>query len=92
MPPAHPFKLKGVNGGGWKGLAVRCGGWKTEFISEVVEETRLANVFEREEAVDCNCDCTLPMLLRLLLFSDLDCASDLGLVSVFSRRRMPETA
>jgi hypothetical protein len=58
----------------------------------VVEETRFANVCEREDAVDCNCDCMLPTLLRLLLFSDLDCASDLGLVSVFNRRRMPDTA
>jgi hypothetical protein len=31
----------------------------------------------------------LPMLLRLLLPSDLDCASDRGLVSEFSRRSMP---
>jgi hypothetical protein len=58
----------------------------------VVEETRFANVCEREDAVDCNCDCMLPTLLRLLLFSDLECASDLGLVSVFNRRMMPETA
>jgi hypothetical protein len=49
-------------------------------------------VCEREDAVDCNCDCMLPTLLRLLLFSDLECASDLGLVSVFNRRMMPETA
>jgi hypothetical protein len=49
-------------------------------------------VLEREEAVDCSWDCTLPMLLRLLLLSNVDCASDLGLDSVFSRRRMPETA
>lgn len=71
---------------------MRCVGWKTEFISEELGETRLARDWESEEAVDCSCACRLPMLLRLLLPPDLDCASDFGLVSVFSRRSMPETA
>lgn len=61
-------------------------------MSEVVEETRFANVCESEDAVDCNWAWMLLALLRLLLFSDLDCASDLGMASVFNRRRMPETA
>jgi hypothetical protein len=89
IPALHPVSVNGVNGGGWKGEAVRYGGWNTEFISEVVEETRLVNEWESEDAVDCSCDCMLPMLLRLLVPSDLDCASDWGLVSVFSRRSIP---
>jgi hypothetical protein len=60
----------------------------------VVEETKLVNDWEREIAVDWSCDCMLPMLLRLLWLvpSDLDCASDWALLSVFSRRSMPFTA
>lgn len=79
-----------MSGGGWKGEAFRCGGRKTEFISEVVEETRLAKDCEREEAVDWNCACML--FAPPPLVSDLDLASDLGLESVLSRRRMPDTA
>jgi hypothetical protein len=62
-------------------------------MSEVVEETRLVNDWDREDAVDWSCECMLPMLLRLWLpLSDLECASNWGLVSVFSRRSMPFTA
>lgn len=73
---------------------MRCVGWKTEFMSVVFEETRLARDCEREEAVDCSCACRLAMLVRLLLLllSNFDCAPESGLESVFSRRNMPETA
>ena len=92
MPLLHPFRLSGVSGGGWNGLAIRCGGWKTAFISEVLDETKLAKDWESEEAVDCSCDCRLPALLRLLLRSDFACASGLGLDSVFNLRRIPDIA
>lgn len=65
---------------------MRCGGWKTEFMSEVVEETRLAKDCVREDAVDRCCDVVPPLLCPLALDSGL------GLESVFSRRRMPFTA
>jgi hypothetical protein len=58
----------------------------------VVEETKLAKDWESEDAVDWSCDDMLLVLLRLLLPSDLDCTSDWGLVSVFSRRSIPDTA
>lgn len=61
-------------------------------MSVVAEDTRPASDCVSEEAVDCNCDCKLLVPLWLLLLSDLDCASERGLASVLSRRRMPETA
>jgi hypothetical protein len=51
-----------VSGGGWNGLAIRFGGWKTLCMSdaELAEgETRLAKDWEREEAVDWSFDCML---------------------------------
>lgn len=55
-----------------------------------VEDTKLAKDCEREDAVDWSCVC---MLLVLLLWnSGLDSEDALGLESVFSRRRMPDTA
>jgi hypothetical protein len=57
-----------------------------------VGDTRLARECERAEAVDCSCAGRLPILLRLLLLSDIGCAPEFGLDSVFNRRRMPETA
>jgi hypothetical protein len=83
-----------VSGGGWKGLAVRWGAWKTLFMSAAdVLETRLARDCEREDAVDWNCDC-IELLLFVLLFIALEVpfALDLGLASVFSRRITPDTA
>lgn len=59
-------------------------------MSEVEEETRLANDCEREDAVDWNCACMFPVPLPLL--SDLDLVSDFGLESVLSRRRIPDMA
>jgi hypothetical protein len=58
---------------------------------ELVEaDTRLANEWDMEEAVDWSCDCML-----LELFSndlELPLASWLGLASVLSRRSTPDTA
>ena len=57
-------------------------------MSEVVEDTRLANECEREEAVDWSCAC----MLLVLLPSDFESEAALGLESVFNRRSMPDTA
>lgn len=93
MPRAYPFKDNGVSGGGWKGLAFRCGGWKTLCIldAEVDEDdTKLAKEWDREEAVDCSCDC---MLLELSsTFLGLPLVPCFGLASVFRRRSTPDTA
>ena len=59
-------------------------------MSEVLEETRLANECVREDAVDWSFDCML--LEPVLLFSDLFAASEAGLGSVFKRRMIPDTA
>jgi hypothetical protein len=82
-----------VRGGGWKGLTLRCGGWKTLYMSEaeVVDElTRLAKECDSEEAVDWSWDC----MLFVLCSRDLELlfVSCLGLVSVFRRRSTPDTA
>lgn len=56
----------------------------------VVEFTKLAKEWDKEDAVDCSCDCML-----LVLFStdlELPFASCLGLVSVLRRRSTPDTA
>lgn len=34
MVELYPFRVNGVSGGGWNGEALRCGGAKTEFMSE----------------------------------------------------------
>jgi hypothetical protein len=55
-------------------------------MSEVVEEdTRLAKDCESEDAVDWSWDC-------IVLLFDLAPPRDSGLVSVLSRRMMPDTA
>jgi len=59
-------------------------------VSEVLEETRLANECVREDAVDWSFDCML--LALVLLLSDRLVASEAGLGSVFRRRMMPDTA
>jgi hypothetical protein len=83
----------GVRGGGWKGLAVRCGLWSAPFISvSVVDEdsvfdTRLASECVREFAVDTSCDCRL-----LEVLSAVAPVVVAGLASEFRRRNMPPTA
>lgn len=59
-------------------------------MSEGVEETKLAMECDKEEAVDCSCDGIL--LTMLAPPSVRACVFDLGLASVLSRRKMPETA
>jgi hypothetical protein len=80
--------VSGVSGGGWKGLADRYDGWKTVFMSGVVEvETRLEKECEREDAVDWSWDWSvLPSLVAR------GPPFDAGLESVLSRRRMPDIA
>jgi len=93
MPLFHPCRVMGVRGGGWKGLAVRCGLWSAPCISlsvvedESVFDTRLASECEREFAVDTSCDCRL-----LEVLSAVAPVVVAGLASEFSRRNMPPTA
>jgi hypothetical protein len=91
MPPLYPVRVSGVSGGGWNGLAVRYEGWKTEFMSSADEEreapdTKLASELERDVAVAAICDC------RLFWLSGVELGGASGLVSVFRRRKMPDTA
>lgn len=59
------------------------------FDAEVVEDTRLAKEWVREEAVDWSCDCMLLVLSSMFLELPLE---PFGLASVFRRRSTPETA
>jgi len=59
----------------------------------VLEETRLANECESEEAVDWSCDCRELFECEVLSVDPaFPFAPDLGLESVFRRLNTPETA
>jgi hypothetical protein len=58
--------------------------------ADVLEETKLAKEWDREEAVDWSCDWMLLVLLSGL--PKLPLASGLAPPSVFRRRSTPDTA